>query len=173
MSTRERITFGIALALASACASCGGPEGYHPVRGKVTYKGQPAAGAAVFFHKEGAKGPNDPILTGVADEDGVFGLASDRGLGAPEGKYAVLVEWRDETPGAEAPSEAPTPKQTKSISPRKGQGRPGVPVKRARSKDAELAPDRLRGRYADRTSPRFFAEVKPGTNELAPFDLTD
>lgn len=38
---------------------------------------------------------------------------------------------------------------------------------------AQKAPDRLKGRYADPKRPRLRAVVKPGANDLPPFELTD
>ena len=34
-------------------------------------------------------------------------------------------------------------------------------------------PDRLKGRYFNVSKPLLQAEVKPGPNQLAPFELTD
>jgi hypothetical protein len=36
-----------------------------------------------------------------------------------------------------------------------------------------LAPDRLKGRYAETSRSRLLIEVKAETNNLPPFDLTD
>jgi hypothetical protein len=40
-------------------------------------------------------------------------------------------------------------------------------------KHAMLAPDRLKGRYADPSKPKLTVEVKPESNNVPPFDLTD
>ena len=42
-----------ALALPAAQAGCGNPPGLYPVYGTVLHKGEPAAGAVVYFHQEG------------------------------------------------------------------------------------------------------------------------
>ncbi|HZT79430.1 MAG TPA: hypothetical protein VFA26_04390, partial [Gemmataceae bacterium] len=42
------------LLAALLCAACS--SGLHPVRGKVTYQGQPARGAVVTFHPRGDDG---------------------------------------------------------------------------------------------------------------------
>src|SRR5262245_61447417 len=106
---RNRVLFTVAAAWSLACSSCGGPEGLHPVYGKVLYKGEPAAGATVYFHREGGIDPAKPVIpSGVVDEEGNYSLSTlDVGRGAPAGKYAVLVMWpRDED---ESPSSTPAP----------------------------------------------------------------
>ena len=67
--------------------------------GKVFYKGEPAAGAVVYFHQEGSGAPSPQAIPfGIVEDDGSFSLTCDRvGNGCPPGKYAVLVEWRDGT----------------------------------------------------------------------------
>jgi hypothetical protein len=37
----------------------------------------------------------------------------------------------------------------------------------------QRGPDQLNGRYADPQNPRFRATIKPGRNDLPPFDLTE
>ena len=89
----------IAASGALGLAGCGHPAGLFPVSGKVLYKGEPAAGAVVYFHWEGpSPAPTSTIPFGIVEEDGSFYLASDgQGDGCPPGKYAVLVEWRGKT----------------------------------------------------------------------------
>lgn len=80
-------------ALALACISCS--NGRHPVSGKVSYKGQPAAGAAVFFKRQGVDPMNEHMIMGVVQEDGSFTLVCGaQGNGAPPGEYDVLIEWK-------------------------------------------------------------------------------
>jgi hypothetical protein len=91
------------LPLLTACvAGCGGESGplpVHPVSGQVTFNGKPLAGAQVVFvptHPE--KVSVRP--TGRTDQDGRFELTSFVARdGAPEGTYAVIVDWRRMTPG--------------------------------------------------------------------------
>jgi hypothetical protein len=153
---------GVALAL----ASCSGTApGRHPVHGKVTYKGQPAAGASVHFRREGEtpeEASNFPI--GIVDQDGNFELkAEGLGYGALPGKYRVLVHW---APDAEL--NAPAGKTT-----RKGKrAGPAVPIGEAR-RDPSAVTDRLKFRYFKLDNPLLTAEVKPETNNLEPFDLKD
>src|SRR5437660_990681 len=79
-----------------ACAGCGNDAGLYPVSGKVLYKGQPAAGATVYFRHKGAADPlREQTPQGVVTEDGSFTLAGPAGPGALPGEYVVLVEWKD------------------------------------------------------------------------------
>jgi hypothetical protein len=67
----------------------------YPVRGKVLYQGQPAAGAYVSFHPADpdAKLPVGPRA--VVGGDGSFVLSTYvKEDGAPAGDYVVTVEWR-------------------------------------------------------------------------------
>jgi hypothetical protein len=79
--------------LAFACLSCS--NGLHPVSGRVTYKGQPASGATVFFHRRGADPLNEHMIMAIVQDDGSFSLVSGhQGEGAPPGDYDVLIEWK-------------------------------------------------------------------------------
>jgi hypothetical protein len=83
-----------------ACAGCSNADKLYPVSGKVTYRGSPAAGAAIFFCRRGADPLNEPTIMGVAREDGTFTLVCGaRGEGAPSGEYDVLIEWKQNPPG--------------------------------------------------------------------------
>jgi hypothetical protein len=149
---------GIAAATVSvALSGCGNPPGHFPVSGKVLYKGEPAAGAVVYFHRQGGHAAaGQTIPTGIADDDGTFSLECDGiGSGCPAGNYAVLVEWKDPT------GDGVVPVKTK--------GKTKL-VKRSR---VRVGPDRLKGRYFDLGKPMLNAEVKPESNRLAPFELTD
>jgi hypothetical protein len=150
-----------ALALVSLFAAafmlgCGNSAGLFPVSGEVKYKGEPAKGAVVYFHREGGGGAKDqPIPYAVVEDDGSFELESDTlGYGALPGSYSVLVEWRE-------PGDGVTPVKTK--------GKTKL-VKRSRIRSG---PDRLKGRYLDIKQPLLHAEVKPQSNQLAAFELTD
>ncbi len=96
------------------------------------------------------------VPVGVVQDDGSFSLSSsDLGSGALPGSYAVLVEWRDGKADGVVPVNA--------------KGRTNL-VKRTR---VHAGPDRLKGRYFDASKPLLQAEVKPGRNQLAPFELVD
>ena len=81
------------IALALACASCG--KNIYPVSGTVTHKGSPAAGAVVFFYRQGGSPANEPAIMGIVQEDGSFELmCGSLGKGAPPGDYDVVIEWK-------------------------------------------------------------------------------
>lgn len=66
-----------------------------PVKGSVTFDGQPAAGAFVVFHpKSPAAGSEGFTPRATVRADGTFALTSAaEGDGAPAGDYAVTVRW--------------------------------------------------------------------------------
>jgi hypothetical protein len=98
----------LAAAVALACAGCRGARGLYPVSGKVTYQGEPAAGAYVFFRQPGADPVSAPVIMGVVKEDGSFIVYSGEHEGAAPGDYAVLIQWRQgANPGAGARHERP------------------------------------------------------------------
>jgi hypothetical protein len=81
--------------LALACTSCGNPHNLYPVTGKVTWKGGPAVGATVFFHRQGGDRQNEHTIMGIVSQDGSFTLnCGPFGKGAPPGQYDVLIAWK-------------------------------------------------------------------------------
>jgi hypothetical protein len=140
-----------------AATGCGPPAGFFPVSGTVLYRGKPASGAVVYFHRAAdPAATGQPIPSAVVEDDGSFALTSDGvGSGARPGSYSVLVEWRD---GA-----------GDGVVPVKGRGR----VKRVKRSRVRSGPDRLKDRYFDISKPLLHAEVKAGSNQLQPFELTD
>jgi hypothetical protein len=154
------------IAWAFTCTGCR-PEGFHPVTGKVLYQGQPAVGATVFFHKTAGPGPASEVVpTGVVGEDGSFSLSTDVVEGAPAGSYNVLILWQDRT---SSPAGVPIASGSGS---EKGSRKTARTASKIRPSPS-LPSDRLKGRYADPEHPRLKAEVKPESNTLAPFELTD
>ena len=150
-------TILVAAAVALTFAGCGDSNGLVPVVGRVLYKGQPASGARLHFHRQDspASVQRDPIPSALVDEDGSFELTTgDLGRGAPAGRYAVLVAWPEEG-GKERP------------------GRQGQPGFEPGSKLNRTPLDRLKGRYLDLATSGLVAEVKPDTRELPPFELKD
>lgn len=161
-----RTIMGRAAVVVMLCASnvsCGGDApttSLYPVRGKVTYQGQPAEGAVVSLQPEGTapltKQGNPIVPMGVAGEDGTFSIASTGfGDGAPAGKYKVLISWR---PSPKVPAAKP------------------LLARKKRSSDydpsALMPGDAFNGRYSNPAKPLLSAEVKAETNELS-FDLKD
>jgi hypothetical protein len=91
----RKVIFCVWAVQALACASCSNKSNIYPVSGKVTYKGSPAAGATVFFHRQGGDSVNDHMIMGIVQEDGSFELVcGSLGKGAPPGGYEVLIEWK-------------------------------------------------------------------------------
>jgi hypothetical protein len=87
------ISFWAVAALALCAVSCSNSNLY-PVSGKVSYKGQAAAGATVFFYRRGADRMNEHMIMGIVQDDGSFELVcGSLGKGAPPGEYDVLIEW--------------------------------------------------------------------------------
>jgi len=145
------------LASAIGAGGCGNPAGLVPVSGKVLYRGEPATGAVVYFHRQAAPGTDGgPIPFGIVEEDGTYSLATDGlGRGARPGAYSVLVEWRDE--------------KGDGVVPVKSRGKVQL-VKRSRVRSG---PDRLKGRYLDISKPLLHTEVAAGTGPLPAFELAD
>ena len=168
---RSRVAVLVMLVSAAMLASCGRSDGppLYPVSGKVMYKGEPAAGAYVVLVRDAPAVPGAPAgaeepPSATVEEDGRFTVSSgERGEGAPAGKYKVMITWRTGV-GADAA-------KAQEESEKKKRG-PKVRIARA-DKHAMLAPDRLKGRYSQPEKPLLTAEVKPGTNNLPPFELTD
>ncbi len=154
----KRLVLIMAVATSSSTlAGCGNPAGLFPVSGKVLYRGEPAAGAVVYFHRKiEPNSSNGPIPYGVVEDDGSFQLTSDDlGNGAKPGSYIVLVEWRDNSG------------DRVEVTTSKGKVKQ---VKRSRLRSGS---DRLKGRYFDINKPLLHAEVKAAANSLAPFEMTD
>jgi hypothetical protein len=125
-----------------ACCGCSGEPRTYPVRGKVLYKGQPAAGAKVIFEPKNNSDPRALRPTATVIADGSFTLSSrEPGDGAPAGEYAVLLIWPDE--------------------PARGRG---LAVK-------QPSRDRLRGAYSNPDKPLRQVQITEGNNELPAFEL--
>jgi len=91
MNWNSRLACLIAISFMAAIAiGCGGGgvSGTIPVSGKVTYKGQPVAGAIVTFNAEGAEGRTAVAVSGA---DGTYKLRTLESDGAMPGKYKVTV----------------------------------------------------------------------------------
>jgi hypothetical protein len=162
------------LGISLASASCGGrSEGYYPVRGQVLYKGEPAAGAIVYFHPDKVAEPSaEVIASGVADSDGRFWLESGaKGDGALPGKYQVAVEWPE---ARESPAPADGAVTAEPARGKKRLNPAALKAANLKRRKLDRAPsDRLKGRYADKGKLLLSAEVKPLSNQLPPFELKD
>ncbi len=129
----------------ACCVSCNGNGvEFHSVQGKVIYKDQPLKGVFVTFHPEVDE--IDSIRpTGFTREDGTFSLTSGDEPGAPAGKYVVTFVCMEDVP------------------PPKGKGM-------SMNMGGESA-DRFKGAYEKKLESKVRIEVKPGKNELEPFQL--
>lgn len=86
---RSAAVLGLAAMLATGCSNSTPRPKTVPVTGKVTYKGQPVAGANIAFL---AAGPDMPSAMGKTDSQGGFQLTTiDPGDGAAPGSYQVTV----------------------------------------------------------------------------------
>jgi len=127
-----------------------GQHPVHPVEGQVLFNGKPLAGAQVSLHPvdESKFGDSVPRPMGQTDDNGRFKLMTYiSGDGAPEGSYLVAVAGQAR-PQAEA----------------------GNLLDAAKSAGK---PDPLGNRYINPKTSGLSATIKPGPNNLAPFDLKE
>ena len=137
----------LTLFFALLCFSCSSGPSLNHVEGKVTYQGQPLAGAAVVFHEDGKDTIRTVPPNALTKEDGTFVLETNSVDGAPAGNYTVTITCPESTtqPGSKGPiSMAPA-----------------------------LSKDRLKGAYATIEKSKIKVEIKPGRNNLQPFDLQE
>jgi hypothetical protein len=150
-----RAGLGLTAAASVTCClalspGCGGREGMAPVRGTVTYKGQPLTTGQVQFI------PDQPGIIrgafGMIDESGRYALSThDAEDGAYVGKYKVTVASR----GPDLP--IPAKKRGKMMAEdMQGSGKPLIPA-----------------RYFDQEKSKLSAEVAAGKTNVIDFDLTD
>ena len=91
----RKVLMWLLAGLAPTVASCSNRNNAYPVSGRVTFEGFPAAGATVFFHRQGGDSMNDHTIMGIVQVDGSFQLVcGSLGKSAPPGAYDVLIEWR-------------------------------------------------------------------------------
>ena len=140
-----RAAFG-ALAVAAACGCSEGDADLKvpvfPVKGKVTFEGEPAAGAFVVFHPKTPPKPGDTPSSprATVQPDGSFALTTaSEGDGAPAGDYAVTVQWMK-------------------------------PVKQG--KDVLPGPNVIPKAYTEPASTPLSASVRESENALEPFAIT-
>jgi hypothetical protein len=91
----KKLLWPALVVISLASTSCGNSDNLYPVYGKVTYKGQPAAGAIVFFRRPSGASMNDHAIMGIVQDDGSFTLVCGSSVkGVPPGEYDVLIEWK-------------------------------------------------------------------------------
>jgi hypothetical protein len=164
MNQQFRVASALLLTMLSV-AGCGNqPAGYGRAFGKLSYKGEPAAGAVLLFHFEGKPQSADLVVpSATVENDGSFEVVSPTGDGAPPGKYKVLVSWPADSTTAEAPTD------TKSKTKKRASSGPD----RRKNKLDSLAKDRLKGRYLNVDSPLTTVEVKAETTDLGSLEIKD
>jgi hypothetical protein len=105
-------TLILTAAILIGVAACGPGNGLNlaPVRGKVTYKGEPLKNGTVMFEPDESAGNTGPQAIGTITRDGTYILSSsDAGDGAVVGMHKVGILGIDAEPtGAEA---LPSPAQ--------------------------------------------------------------
>ena len=106
-----------------AASGCRGPKvkGLAPVRGTVTYKGEPLEGAAICFTPKEFK-TGDRLGTGKTDSNGRFELRTIGERGVLPGEYVVVViknEIVPRTPQSNSRPGRPPPSEVKSLIPKR------------------------------------------------------
>ena len=142
---RPCLLITLLLSLAGAVAFLGGCSGGSSsgtsIKGQVLFNSKPVTDARVLFHGEGG-------ASAVTDQDGKFHLDGSRGKGVKEGKYRVVVykyvDKSGKVPEADELEQLIAAGQVKSL----------LPVI-----------------YGEQETTPLSAEIKPGTNELKPFEL--
>jgi hypothetical protein len=145
------------VALILLAAGCG--EKYPPrlpvqaVKGRVTYRGNPAAAALLTFVPVGNPDPNALRPFAVSGDDGGFTLGSyAAGDGAPTGEYVVLVTWA-------GPKKGP-----------KGDGKESSVNEGLVHEEGQMR-DFLAGRYRDPKISPLRVTIDASTSELKPIEL--
>ena len=139
----------LALPLLSAGCNGGSVSGVVRVRGKVSYGGQPIAGATVTFISESDARP----AVAVTDASGVFQLKTLDTSGAIPGRYTVLVTKTDVQPGDDKPISMDDAA--------KNRGKPTEPKQQ------------LPAKYADPTKSPLKVEITKGKSNSFDLSLTD
>lgn len=124
-------------------SGCSSATALNPVEGKVLHQDKPLAGALVAFHPETATDINTENPVGLSKEDGTFRLTTGQEEGARAGRYKVTIIC----------SQVP------------------VTAKKSFSTGGVDSVDILKGAYAQVETSNFAVEIKPGPNQLEPFNL--
>jgi hypothetical protein len=139
----RRRACGWAVALLILLAGCrDAPSTTHPVTGRLTIRGQPAAEADLRFYEISGKAAGMARPYARTDENGQF-TASTYGMrdGAPAGEYQVSVSWKG-------------------------------PLRGIPPDQRDAMPELLPPRYADPATSGIRVRVAPGDNALETIDLT-
>lgn len=126
------------------CGSGGGISGTAPVSGKVTYKGQPVAGASIGFYSDAAEGR---VAVATSGADGSYELMTLDSKGALPGKYSVTVK-KTEIP----------PELTKEVSMEEAAANANKPL--------PLPKELLPSKYGTPANSPLKFEIKSGSNTI-------
>ena len=95
---RQFLRMGVLSGVLVGLIGCSGAGGkgpkLFPVKGKVTYKNQPLAGATVQLISrpvQGKQGSGGQLATGITNDQGEYTLSTGNRPGAVEGKHQVSI----------------------------------------------------------------------------------
>ncbi len=142
MNVRTFLTAGVlvAVVLSTGCSDGKKEKPVYKVHGRVTFDGKPVAKGAVSFYPVDPSDRNTPSHA-TTDDDGNFVMHTYRdGDGVPVGEHIVTLYW------------------------------PGPRVKKEKGADPDeresVAPDRLKGEYAQVGKSKLRATVREQDNEI-------
>jgi hypothetical protein len=150
----------------------------YPVKGTVTYNGQPLDGASVVYLP---RNPDSPRTSGSTDADGKFSLntfvsASEILQGAPADEYKVLVtkvKAPQDAPGMD-PGFQSLPEQDKQKRMQQMMSGPPPAAGGPTEKQEQTGPTNLvPAKYSDSKTTPLTDVVVVGNNEPREFKLTD
>lgn len=134
-----RISSLLLALLVLGCGSASERQPVFPVAGRLTFQGQPMAGAMLTFHPLGDTGPRALRAQATADGEGKYRMTTyTTGDGVPPGEYAVTLYW----PGK-----------------RTAKPRPG-------EEEDDMPPDRLQRAYTTPATTKLRATVREQVNAL-------
>lgn len=134
----------VSAAVIVGCGSGGAISGTAPVTGKVTYNGQPVAGASIGFYTDAADGR---VAVATSRADGSYELMTLDTKGALPGNYSVTVK-KTEIP----------PELTKEVSMEEAAANANKPLPQPK----ELLP----AKYGTPAKTPLKFEVKSGSNTI-------
>jgi hypothetical protein len=131
------VVLGVVTAMCAGCTGGASGPALTPAKGKVTYKGQPVAGATVNFVL--SKGD---VASGVSDASGNFSLSTRGRPGAIPGDYQVSVV-KSAAPSGGGPTSGPKPEDMFKTVAKKGDAgsaaKSELPEKFANAKSSGLS----------------------------------
>jgi hypothetical protein len=178
---RGALTVAFAALFASGCSGSGSSLKVVPVKGKVTYRGQPLVGASVSFNP--VDRTNGRVAGGQTDANGNYTLATLEGgtkiaQGALLGDYKVIVVKTKKSPDAEFAERinTMTPEELQKLPPadKERMAKLGGGAVDPRQQQGNAQPDsEIPTRYNMPDESKLIATVKEGNSDPINFDLTD